>query len=154
MPTFPLIGMAPAVWGPLFWSTMHIVSLGYSPTPSKEEQAAAIQFYRSLEHVIPCPICREHYSQALKEKPVEEVVGSRDALVTWLFDLHNKVNQQLGKSTITWEQYIDNMKRLGKQSTLTFYEQPSTMTPMVAAGLGGIFVGILGYYIYNHNLKK
>jgi hypothetical protein len=111
-------------------------------------------FYRSLEHVIPCPICRAHYSQALKDKPVEDVVKSRDALVQWLFDLHNTVNQQLGKSTITWEQYVETMKRLSQQSTLTFYEQPSTMTPMIAAGLGGIFVGILGYYLYNHNLKK
>lgn len=153
--SFPMIGMAPTVWGPIFWTTMHIVSLGYSPNPSKEEQTAAIQFYRSLEFVIPCPICRAHYSKFLKDMPVENHVANRDALVKWLFDIHNHVNKQLGKSEITWEQYIEQIKKLQAMPSLTFYEQPqSTMLPMIAAGIGGIIVGIAGYYAVNHIVKK
>ena len=65
-PVFPQIGMGPDVWGPLFWSTMHIVTLGYAETPTKEEQDAATQFFNSLAIVIPCPICRAHYSHFLQ----------------------------------------------------------------------------------------
>lgn len=149
-----MIGMAPTVWGPLFWTTMHIVSLGYSPTPSKEEQSAVIQFYRSLEFVIPCPICRAHYSKFLKDMPVENHVANRDALVKWLFDVHNNVNKQLGKSEMTWEQYIDQIKKLHTMSSLTFYEQPNSITTMAIAAIAGLFVGAAGIYTYNHYIKK
>ena len=152
--TFPMIGMAPSVWGPLFWTTMHIVTLGYSPNPSKEEQAAVIQFFRSLEFVIPCPICRSHYSKFLKDDPVENHVNSRDALIKWLFDVHNNVNMQLNKPVLTWEQYIEQVKKLHNMSSLTFYEQPNSITSMALAALAGVVVGATASYAYNHYLKK
>ncbi len=109
---FPPIGMSPDVWGPIFWQTMHIVSLGYSPEPSKRQQEDAIQFYRSLQSMIPCSICRAHYAEFLQEIPVEQAVGSRDDLITWVFQLHNKVNARLGKRQITFEEYIQSMRAL------------------------------------------
>ena len=88
MSKFPPLGMSPAVWGPIFWSTMHIVSLGYSNTPTEEEQRAATQFYESLAYVIPCPICKDHYRHFLQEMP--PTVNNRDALVAWVFTIHKK----------------------------------------------------------------
>jgi hypothetical protein len=39
--------------------------------------------------------------------------------------------------------------------SLTFYEQPeNTVLPMIAAGIGGLIVGIAGYYAVNHIVKK
>jgi hypothetical protein len=65
------------------------------------------------------------------------------------------VNKQLGKSEITWEQYIEQIKKLHNMSSVTFYEQPeNTMLPMIAAGIGGLIVGIAGYYAVNHIVKK
>jgi len=94
--SFPPIGMGPETWGPIFWTTMHIVTLGYSATPTSEEKAGAAAFFNSLQTMIPCPICREHYVGFLRESPVESAVESRDALVAWAFVLHNKVNRRLG----------------------------------------------------------
>ena len=149
-----MIGMAPSVWGPVFWTTMHIVTLGYSPNPTKEEKEAVIQFFRSLEFVIPCPICRAHYSKFLKDDPVENHVGSRDALIKWLFDVHNNVNMQLNKPTLTWEQYIEQIKKLHNMSALTFYEQPNSWTTMALSAVAGVVVGITATYAYNHYVKK
>jgi hypothetical protein len=118
-PKFPPMGMSPDVWGPLFWRTMHIVSLGYNTEPSKREQEDAIRFYKALETMLPCGICRAHYSEFLKEMPVEEAVASRDDLVYWVFKLHNKVNKNLGKREISFNEYIQSMRTLAASDNIS-----------------------------------
>lgn len=145
MANFPPIGMSPAVWGPVFWTTMHIVSLGYSPNPTEEEQYAASAFYNSLANTIPCPICRTHYKMILKSMPVENAVKSRDELIQWVFTVHNKVNAQLGKKEITFEQYIQNMKRLSEKEYVQI--GTSSSSPLLYFGLGAL-VGVAGFYFY------
>jgi hypothetical protein len=140
VPKFPPMGMSPDVWGPIFWNTMHIVSLGYNPEPSKREQEDAIRFYKALETMLPCGICRSHYTQFLQEMPVERAVGSRDDLIYWVFQLHNKVNENLGKRQISFDEYIRNMRSLAGGGTGSLWFTPSNMAILVilAAIVGGI----------------
>ncbi len=146
---FPPIGMSPAVWGPIFWTTMHIVSLGYSTNPTEEEKHAAAAFYNSLAHTIPCPICRSHYKMFLKQMPVENAVGSRDDLIHWVYTIHNKVNVQLGKPELSFEKYISTMQRLSEKEHVRITETALPFTSaMMVLGLGAI-VGVTGYYFYN-----
>lgn len=141
IPKFPQMGMSPDVWGPIFWNTMHIVSLGYNLEPSKKEQDDAVKFYKSLETMLPCGICRSHYSEFLREMPVEHAVGSRDDLIYWVFQLHNKVNVNLGKREFTFDEYIQSMRNLGGVSSKFF--TPSNigivviLAAIVAVGVGG-----------------
>jgi hypothetical protein len=145
---FPPIGMSPAVWGPIFWTTMHIVSLGYSATPTSQEQEAAIQFYQSLAYTIPCPICRTHYRAILEEMPVQNAVKSRDDLITWVFNLHNSVNKKLEKPEISFDQYIKNMTLLAAQEYTKIPATPSTLSSATMV-LAGAVLGVGGYYLYN-----
>lgn len=152
---FPPIGMSPAVWGPLFWTTMSIASLGYSSQPSNEEQTAAKQFYESLAYMIPCAICKDHYRHHLAEYPVTDAVGSRDTLIRWVFTLHNKVNAQLGKPELTFVAFIAAMRALAAQSALSL--PPSCATPMlptIGLVLAGILVGGAAYHIYTKGMPK
>ncbi len=145
---FPPIGMSPAVWGPIFWTTMHIVSLGYSTSPSSEEQEAAIKFYESLTTVIPCPICREHYKYFLQQMPVRNAVKTRDDLILWVYNIHNEVNKKLGKPEVTFEQYVANMQSLANQSHIRI---PSSTNDTASSALmigAGVASGALAYYLY------
>lgn len=143
---FPALGMSPAVWGPLFWATMHIVSLGYSANPTEEERTAAIAFYNSLAHTIPCPICKTHYRAFLQKTPVESAVSSRHDLIHWVFDLHNAVNVQLGKPAITFDQYIAHMQSLAASPRTVL---PSSSGPsFTTIATFGAIVGIAGIYYY------
>lgn len=128
---------------------MHIVTLGYPPNPSQDEKIAAANFFNSLAHVIPCPICKSHYQHFLKEVPVENVVGSRDELINWCFELHNKVNSKLGKKEISFSEFINNMRSLSNTSHIELPPQSVTSSSMVvgALTLAGLF-GI-GYYVYS-----
>jgi len=142
---FPSIGMSPDVWGPIFWTTMHIVTLGYSENPTNEEQKSAVEFFRSFTYMLPCPICRTHYSQFMKDVPVEDHVGSRQDLIHWLFDLHNKVNVQLGKRPIDFKQFIENMRALANSGHIQL--PPSNYVSMTSFLIVGA-LGIGAYYAY------
>jgi FAD-linked sulfhydryl oxidase len=133
---FPPIGMSPSVWGPLFWTTMHIVSLGFPTNPTDDEKEAASAFFSSLQFMIPCPICKEHYASFLKGMPI--ATQSRDTLINWVFDLHNKVNQQLGKPAISFEQYISNMSTLAQKKSVNLFKDDDNIKPF----LGGIAVSV------------
>ncbi len=139
VPKFPPMGMSPDVWGPIFWHTMHIVSLGYNPEPSKQEQEDAIKLYTSLKTMLPCGICRAHYSEFLREMPIEQAVGSRDDLIYWVFRLHNKVNVNLGKREFSFEEYIQAMRNLAVSSPSKSYLTPTNIAVAVllAAAVGG-----------------
>jgi len=149
-PHFPQIGMSPAVWGPIFWSTMHIVSLGYSSNPSEEEKAGAIAFYRSLTQVIPCPICKSHYKYFLETMPVESAVGSRHDLIHWVFEIHNNVNEKLGKRRIRFEEYIAHMQALAASNRTVLPSSGGTDVSLLLTAAA--IVGIAGtvYYYYKH----
>jgi len=88
----------PSTWGPFFWHTMHIVALGYPKKPNYSEKRAAKEFYESFVHLIPCPVCRLHYSNHLKANPVSPSLDSNKDLFTWTVKIHNLVNKDLGKT--------------------------------------------------------
>jgi len=114
MPTPDSIRMPPNIWGPIFWSTLHITSLGYSDKPTERQKQNIIAFYESLIDVLPCPICRKHYEANLEEIPVKDAVNSRSDLIKWVWSMHNRINVQLGKREYTFEEFIETMKNLEK----------------------------------------
>ena len=73
-PIATAIHLPPHIWGPIFWSTLHIASLGYSDTPTERQRKNAAAFYAALVDMLPCPICRNHYEQNLEEMPVTDAV--------------------------------------------------------------------------------
>ena len=159
---FPQIGMGPSIWGPILWSAMHIVTLGYSTQPTEEDKQAAINFFESLVVMIPCPICRAHYKMILDKDSVKNHVSSRSELIFWVFTVHNQVNTQLNKPEITLEQFIQNLVTLGDREELKIPPPPqkpvessvekhmNSMPLFVGIGLlAGIGIGAAGVYYYN-----
>jgi hypothetical protein len=100
------LSMPPEVWGPIFWATIHTVALAYPDEPNYNQKRAAKEFFLSLAELIPCPICRSHYVDHLKRSPIEPFLDSRSHLSDWTLKLHNQVNLNLGKPTITREEFL------------------------------------------------
>jgi len=79
-------------WGPPLWQFIHTIS------DVEEEHLIknSIQCLKSLKDVIPCSLCRPHYEEKLKE--LDNLDTSKpQALYLWSINLHNSVNQKLGK---------------------------------------------------------
>jgi hypothetical protein len=85
--------LPPIVWGPFFWHTMHIVALGYAKHPTYTDKKCAKEFYESLTFLIPCSVCREHYKEHFVNNPITPFLDSKEDLLKWTIDIHNKVNK-------------------------------------------------------------
>lgn len=107
--------MPPQVWGPFYWHTIHIVALGYSETPTYSQKKAAKDFFESLQYLLPCDVCRKHYTQHLAVSPISPHLDRRQDLLKWTIDLHNSVNESLGKPRMLETEVITYFKRIGNR---------------------------------------
>jgi hypothetical protein len=98
----------PTVWGEHLWKFMHYLTLAYPDNPSIDEQNKFKIFFNMIGDYLPCEKCRINYIRHQSELPLtDEILQSRDKLIFWLFDLHNIVNTETGKTKLTKEQFIE-----------------------------------------------
>jgi hypothetical protein len=97
--------LPPEIWGPMFWSTLHIISLAYPDDPTYAEKRAGKELFNALAQLLPCPVCRSHYKEILQANPVESWLDNRKSLVEWVWTMHNQVNIKLGKPEITMSDF-------------------------------------------------
>jgi hypothetical protein len=86
-------GFQTKCWGPPMWFVLHTISLNYRV----EYQKGYMQFFKSLQYVLPCKACRINYAKTIKTHPTlrltKETFKSRESLAYWLFKLHNFVTE-------------------------------------------------------------
>jgi hypothetical protein len=87
----------PGVWGPSMWRLLHGLAekLGKHTTMVliQDEERAWLHFLRSVENVIPCKRCKEHYRNWSLKNRIDGATG-RLAARAWLWGLHNEVNTE------------------------------------------------------------
>ena len=88
------MGIAPEIWGPNLWGTLHLLCLAGTITPN---------FVREFANIIPCPMCAGHFAELIAENPLPE---SDDPIVLfrWSVHIHNLVNARIGKPILEPEQ--------------------------------------------------
>jgi hypothetical protein len=151
--------LPPSVWGPLFWHTIHITAIGYPQNPSYAQKRAAKEFYESLSFLIPCPVCREHYSSYLQKMPISPHLDTRDDLFKWTVELHNEVNKILDKPIISQSEAIYFYRRIGARGKNVVINQDHLdevdLRSMIQGGLIGggtvLIAGSLLWYITSRN---
>lgn len=110
------ININPSVWGPSAWKFMHYITLSYPDYPSSDDKINIRNFFTSVQYLLPCEKCRFHFSNYIKQYPLDDnVMRSRYNLSNWLLTIHNNVNKSLNKSTMTYDEMIklylpDNIK--------------------------------------------
>lgn len=97
--------LPPEVWGPIFWCTLHIVSLAYPDSPTYAEKRAAKEFFGALTQLLPCPVCRSHFRDIFQAMPVDSWLDNRTSLTEWVWSLHNQVNRRLGKREVSMSEF-------------------------------------------------
>ena len=100
------MAQTPNEWGPPLWYKLHMKTLRYPKVANYKEKVLAIKYFKEIEKLLPCEKCKIHYRQNLESNPVEYHVDTRDELVRWLINLHNKVNAQTGKRILSYEEAI------------------------------------------------
>ena len=104
--------MDPNIWGPKFWFSLHSVSFTYPFYPDETDKRRYKTFFELLEFVLPCVVCRVNYSKNIKQFPIDNHLKNRKSLALWLIDLHNMVNIEKGKPTLTYEEAISVYEKI------------------------------------------
>lgn len=92
------------IWGKHAWFLLHTLTLAYPLDPCQRDKDNYTAFLKSFAKVIPCDVCRVHYTRNLKENPPR--LDNRKELFQWLVDLHNEVNGRTGKRTWTYDEVL------------------------------------------------
>ena len=88
------MGVAPEIWGPNLWGTLHLLCLAGAITPN---------FVQEFAKVIPCPMCAGHFTELIAENPLP-VTDDNLVLFRWSVHVHNLVNARIGKPILEPEQ--------------------------------------------------
>jgi len=139
----------PSVWGPILWHTIHVTALSYPSNPTYAQKKAAKEFYESLAELIPCPVCREHYKVHIQKLPLTPHLDRRADLFRWTVELHNEVNQMLGKPIVSETESINFYRRIGARERSPFitpvdFEEIDSRSMLKGAMIGAAVVGVAG----------
>jgi len=100
--------ITPDVWGPHLWKSLHFIALAYPMSPTEEEKLNYEKFFTSIQTILPCSLCANNYAKHLLELPLtDEVMKNKETLLKWTIDMHNKVNEETGKPTYTFDQGLE-----------------------------------------------
>ena len=108
-------------WGPKTWRLIHCVGQNYPSNPTIVEKKQIIQFIYIIPYILPCSKCQYHFLKQLREYPIKNHLNSKKTLSLWLYRLHNNVNSQNNKPTLSYKEanklyynklYIDDINKL------------------------------------------
>ena len=54
--------------------------------------------------ILPCKKCQKHYQENLWKLPIDKFLESKAKLFQWTVDIHNQVNEDLGKIKYSYEE--------------------------------------------------
>lgn len=129
----------PDIWGPPGWKFIHFVTMGYPDYPTQSIKKKYYDYFNSLQHVLPCSICVSHFSENLKNVPLDDTaLSNRTNLIKWGINIHNLVNKQNGKKKYT---YVEAIKEILKPNnkTIEIYKTKEQLTNNNNYGVNPIF---------------
>mmetsp|Transcript_22902 Transcript_22902/g.71337 ORF Transcript_22902/g.71337 Transcript_22902/m.71337 type:complete len:260 (+) Transcript_22902:68-847(+) len=141
----------PRVWGPPTWFFLHTMTLALPEEVPPETRAGLKSVMIGMQEVLPCAACRRHLARHLWSYPLEEHAATRAGMVDWMINLHNTVNNDLGKRVVTREEVLSAYEsaythrgehRKGYEELLTpGAVGPRLSKPLAVLGFLGVAVG-------------
>lgn len=132
--------MNPKFWGPHAWIFLHSITMNYPKEPTENDKLIYVKFFKELQNILPCEKCAYNYKRHLEDFPIEEALGSREAMIQWLINIHNEVNKELDKPIYTYDQVIEEYRY-----KMFHLDRDPTMVYKVIIVLLIICVGYLWY---------
>ena len=81
--------------GQATWGLIHTMAAYYPDNPTETRKEATRHFVESLGEVYPCHHCATDFQEELKQVPLR--ADSREEFSQWACEIHNVINEKLGK---------------------------------------------------------
>ena len=92
----------PRVFGPELWRSLHRIAQNYPNNPSLLTRENCKKFLQSLPYMIPCSHCGCDFLLYLNHQNVKDICSSKQNLVEFLVNAHNRVSRNLNPNKKTW----------------------------------------------------
>ena len=135
----------PTVWGPHYWFVLHTIALSYPVKPNETMRKKYYDFYQNLPMFIPIEEMGNNLSKFLDKYPVTPYLESRQSLVRWTHFIHNKINNALGKETMTLEETMTAYYEHYKPKEVKNMEERRRREKLVIVGSIVLVAGVAGY---------
>ena len=121
----------------------HHLTFAYPNQPTSLDKTHMKQYFEHLSALLPCAVCRIHFDVLLKEYPIDSALASRQELTKWLVEIHNRVNDRLGKPRLGYD-YVSKQYQSWNQleSCPNAPSQPETSKK--CSSRNGMFGRVLG----------
>ena len=137
------------VWGPHFWFFMHTLGFSYPIHPTDGVKKKYYTFFTSLIDFIPHKVISENYEMLLDEYPVEPYLNSRESLLKWIHFIHNKINERIGKQTMSYLEFINSYHEQYKPVDLKEKNKRKQREKYLYTGTVFLLVSLLIYQYRN-----
>ena len=99
------MGINAEQWGKQGWHFIHSIAYNYPDNPTQEDKKNYSDFIHSMQKVLPCPFCAEHFKQNIIKMPIR--LYNKSEFFNWTVDMHNEVNKLNGKAILSYEEASD-----------------------------------------------
>ena len=93
-------------WGEHLWAYIHTLCIVYGLAKDVEQQSQkVIKILYNIPSIMPCEFCADHLRKLMKDYPPDNCLKAME-LFQWSVELHNKVNQFLGKKLFSIDEAL------------------------------------------------
>ena len=107
-------------WGKHGWIFLHYVTFNYPINPTQQDIDNYYDFFYSLKFVLPCEICKKHYSNNLLKHNLIGALKTRNTLIRWLIDIHNDINYELGKPILSYDKALQKLDKVDNNNYIYY----------------------------------
>lgn len=123
-PKLYLDPVKPETWGPVIWSTMHVIAAAYPVSNATDDDKDTYRmFYETIAQVLPCVTCRAHFNEILAAYPLtDNHLVSRQSLAQWVIEVRNRVSAAIGSKKVV--RYSDLSKFVNMHADIHHVTEP------------------------------
>jgi hypothetical protein len=102
-------------WGPIAWNLIHYFSIH-----SNNNECMKI-IILTFGYIIPCETCKKHYHFLINTiLPLNDQHYSKKYFIKYLFHIHNLINEDLNKKSISFNKALKDNSTMNDQKILLF----------------------------------
>jgi hypothetical protein len=126
------IDLNPKIWGSHAWFFLESITIGLPENVNEKTETELKHCLMSLTTLIPCEVCRGHYSKYLVKTDIVNIdFSKRSNVLKWINNLHNKVRMRTGKEPGSVDKMVMYYNTKYNIDTTTSYRDIFTLVMFV-----------------------